>query len=214
MATITPTLPGFGEDLEGLLQFVQFTNRFRQIERTIHYADVDTPERNGEHAFQLALVCWFVNARLEVGLDECRLMRIALVHDLVETYAGDTPAFADTDGCITGSTLNRKDKKQREQAALERIHAEWNDAFPEMLTFLRAYEDRDVKKVDLSMRWTNYFPSSTYIKTVVAHGICSRSAARSIWPTRHHAAPNMRPSINFSRSCEYCLKLIRCCSQP
>lgn len=131
------------EQLIDLMQFVEFTNRFRAMERVIWFKGVRGPERNGEHSFQLAMCAWFLNERLSLGLDVPHLLSYALVHDLVEVYAEDTPAFVNLmtfESASQSGAITRKNKAERESKAMERIRREWGEAFPQMVEYMERYE--------------------------------------------------------------------------
>lgn len=123
-------------EMSDILEFLEFTNQFRSIRRTIWYKGVDDQERNGEHAFQLALVAWFVAVRCELALQLPLVIEYALVHDLVETYAGDTPAFRHP-----GQTAQptHADKEQREREAFRRIARKWGPLFPSLVHRIARY---------------------------------------------------------------------------
>ena len=125
-------------ELADLMKFVEFTNLFKSVERLIWFKGVDTPERDGEHAFQLAIVCWFVNERSKIGLSTLLLIEYALVHDLVETYANDTPAFV-KNGNGHVETPCRRDKEKREAIAMKRIQSEWGENFPTLVERMESY---------------------------------------------------------------------------
>lgn len=129
-----------GEQLKELIAFVNFINKFRAIERTIWFSGVEGPERDGEHSYQVAMVAWFMNARFALGLNTERLIMYTLVHDLVEVYAGDTPAFPDLFGYVQVQKLTHADKKERERLARTRIFQEWEAQFPEMIEAMQEYE--------------------------------------------------------------------------
>jgi putative hydrolase of HD superfamily len=129
---------GRKKELLDLMKFVEFTNLFKAQERLIWFKGVDTCERDGEHAFQLAIVCWYANERFKLGLDIQRLIEYALVHDLVETYAKDTPAFVNNGN--GGETPCRDDKRMREFFAMKRIKKLWRKTFPAMVHRLDAYD--------------------------------------------------------------------------
>lgn len=61
-----------------LVKFVEFTNTFKFVERLIWFKGIDTPERDGEHSFQLAIVCWFVNERCKRRLNLLRIIAYSL----------------------------------------------------------------------------------------------------------------------------------------
>ena len=126
-------------ELSDLMQFTEFLNTFKAIERLVWFKGVEGRERNGEHVFQLCLSCWFIINRCNLKLNLYRVFMLALVHDLVETYAGDTPAFGShyPNGELAPS---HKDKTDREKNALQRIRQEWGSKFPEMVSVIDDYE--------------------------------------------------------------------------
>ncbi len=126
------------KELLDLMKFVKFTNLFKSVERLIWFKGVDRRECDGEHTFQLAIVCWFVNERCKLGLDLQTIIEYALVHDLLETYAGDTPAFVDKGNGT--ETPCREDKLLREALAMKRITQEWGKLFPTLIKRLESYE--------------------------------------------------------------------------
>lgn len=83
-----------------------------------------------EHTFELALLCWYIAQAEGLALDYEKILKYALAHDLIEAYAGDTPAY---------DTAGQADKAAREHAALVRITAEFPE-FPELITIITDYE--------------------------------------------------------------------------
>lgn len=136
-------------DVARLLGFVRFTNKFRRIQRLIWFKgmSLEDRERNGEHAFQLALVAWYIRENHQPHLNSEKLLFYSLVHDLPETYAGDTPAFTDKTGRF--KPIPRSSKRAREQKALQRIKRDWKHDFPEMIAYLEWYE----KQIDEESRF-------------------------------------------------------------
>lgn len=125
------------KELSDILRFVDFTNKFKAVERLIWYKGVDRRECDGEHTFQLAILAWFVNERCKCGLNTQRLIEYALVHDLVETYANDTPAFVNNGN--GAETPCRQEKLEREKVSEERICEEWGNTFPSLVKRMRVY---------------------------------------------------------------------------
>lgn len=70
-------------------------------------------ESVAEHTWQMALIALLAHRHLEHPIDIGRVLKIILVHDLVEALAGDIPFF---------EVGERKERKaEREQAAIEEI---------------------------------------------------------------------------------------------
>lgn len=67
--------------------------------------DIKNPETIAEHSFRAAIIAWFLGRKKE-NLDIERVLKIALIHDLCELYAGDTTPY---------DSLLPKNKKKREQ---------------------------------------------------------------------------------------------------
>ncbi len=122
-------------NIDRLLDLQKFLLQFQSIDRVIHLKHKDDyPNENDvEHSYSLAMLAWFLAGHFP-ELDKDKVIRYALVHDLVEVYAGDTYIFADS------AHLNSK--HQREKDALERINAEWAD-FPDMTNDITEYETRN-----------------------------------------------------------------------
>lgn len=124
-------------ELEALMRFVRFTNDFRLVERTFLARGRETHENDAEHSYQMAMCAWFVSEHLKLGLDSGKILRYALVHDLVEVYAGDTPTVGSA-----AHGHSPEEKKKREDAALARIKTEWQKDFPALIEALEAYEEK------------------------------------------------------------------------
>lgn len=119
--------------LKRLLELQSLLHTFQSIERALYPPYSTRHENDTEHSYNLAMTGWFLASHFP-HLDRDRVIRLALVHDLVEIYAGDTYFYGDE------ATLASKIK--REAAALERLRSEWTD-FPEMTETIHSYEQRE-----------------------------------------------------------------------
>ncbi len=106
--------------LENILRFVDLLNRYRNVERGVFVNKQNRLENDVEHSYQLAMLAWFLVDSEKLSLDSGLILKYALVHDLVEAYAGDTFAFANGD--------LKKEKIEKEHRARERLKKE----FPEL----------------------------------------------------------------------------------
>lgn len=125
-----------------IVEFVRHANEFGSVMRTIWRAGSPDGshgrERNDSHVCQLMDVAWFVQQRYLPHLDLLKVWKYCMVHDKPETYAGDTPAFADKNGIHNGP--DRASKKEREYLATLRLEKEWHRTFPDFIVYLHAYE--------------------------------------------------------------------------
>lgn len=117
--------------LARLKEFWKFLEKFRTIERKIHTASGDRLENDSEHTFNLALLAWFVSADRD-DLNTNKVLKLALVHDLIEVYAGDAAFF---------ETNKMQQKRRLEKQAVETLSQEWAD-FKDLKSLVKEYEDR------------------------------------------------------------------------
>jgi len=101
--------------LHNQLQFIIETDKMKSIMRQTLLLDRSREESNAEHSWHFALtaLALFEHVGLQ-GVDINRVVKMAIVHDLVEIYAGDTPAF---------DTRGNQDKAQREIEAADKLFA-------------------------------------------------------------------------------------------
>jgi putative hydrolase of HD superfamily len=117
-----------------LIDLQRLTLHFIAIERQLTLPATFGEERletDVEHSFALALAAWFL-AQNAPHLDTNKVIRYALVHDLVEVHAGDTYAY---------DPAAHRTKKQREKDALATLQIDWPD-FPEMTDAITAFEEQ------------------------------------------------------------------------
>ncbi|GAB4147025.1 MAG: HD domain-containing protein [Patescibacteria group bacterium] len=121
-------------ELDKILQFTDLLNRFRSVTRVVRIKGDDRMENDSEHSFQLAMLAWYIisSNKLE-NLNIDLILKYALVHDLVEVYAGDTFFY--------GSEQELGSKKDREAAAAARIAAEFPN-FSDLHLLIHQYELR------------------------------------------------------------------------
>jgi len=117
---------------EELVNFVGFLHKFSNVMRTVKVSGREGFENDAEHSYQVAMASWFIAERMGLKVNQQRLLEYALVHDLVEVYAGDTDMFISSKEHIAS-------KAEREAAALDRIKREFSD-FPSLAERLHDYE--------------------------------------------------------------------------
>jgi putative hydrolase of HD superfamily len=118
-------------NVKRLIELQSLLLKFQIVERRTRHPETRRRENDVEHSYHLAMAAWFLAPHF--NLDKDRAIRVALAHDLVEIYAGDTFAFAeqaDIDG-----------KDEREEIALEQLRRECAD-FPELLECIEDYKHK------------------------------------------------------------------------
>lgn len=97
--------------LEKQMYFILEIDKLKQIVRQNYLSDGSRRENDTEHSWHLAMMVTVLAEYFE-GADLLKTIRMVLIHDLVEIYAGDTFAYDDK-GYL--------DKDEREQEAADRL---------------------------------------------------------------------------------------------
>lgn len=97
---------------EQQLLFLKEIEGMKQILRQTMLADYSRRENDAEHSWHFAVMAMILAEYADPEVNMYRVLKMALVHDLVEVYAGDIFAY-DEQG--------NRDKEQREQQAADRI---------------------------------------------------------------------------------------------
>lgn len=121
--------------IRDIMRFIALTHEFQNVERRIYVKGKDVRENDVEHSYQLALVAWFLVSTKKLSLDKDLVVQYALIHDLVEVYAGDTYFY-------TTDETERVSKMAREREAAERLRAEFPE-FAELHDLIDQYERKE-----------------------------------------------------------------------
>jgi len=122
------------EHLVKLLNFVKLINDFKNIERDIPQSVGFKRENDIEHSYQLAMVSWYLATVSDHHLDINKILKYALVHDLPEIYAGDTPLY-------TADEEQLYSKKDREIKAILKLNETFSD-FKDLHIWTKKYEEK------------------------------------------------------------------------
>ena len=117
------------ERLLGLLTFVREIDKLKSVLRKTDLMDGSRSENSAEHSWHLALMAIVLSEHAAEEIDLLKVLRMLLVHDIVEIDAGDTFTY-DEEG--------HADKEERETAAADRI---FNLLPADLATDLRALWD-------------------------------------------------------------------------
>lgn len=100
------------EPLARRIDFLIEIDRLKHVLRRAFLPGSDRNENTAEHSWHLAMAALVLADYAAAPVDLARVVRMALVHDIVEIDAGDT-FFFDTAGTL--------DKAEREERAAERL---------------------------------------------------------------------------------------------
>ncbi len=77
--------------LEAQFAFLNEADRLKSVLRATTLVDGSRPENSGEHSWHLALYALVLADQSAPGVDINRVIRMLLIHDLVEIDVGDVP---------------------------------------------------------------------------------------------------------------------------
>lgn len=89
------------KEIEFTIEIEKLKNIFR---RTKHIYD-NKYENDAEHSWHIAVMAMIFKDYVDFEIDELKVIKMLLVHDLVEIYAGDTYCY-DTEGYKTKEKEN------------------------------------------------------------------------------------------------------------
>ena len=83
--------------LDQQIAFLNEADKLKSIDRATVLADRSRPENSAEHSWHLTLYALVLSDQAKSGVDIARVIKMLILHDLVEIDAGDNPIFDDVD---------------------------------------------------------------------------------------------------------------------
>ncbi|MHB1769475.1 MAG: HD domain-containing protein [Minisyncoccota bacterium] len=123
-----------------ILKIASLVLDFGKVNRLTFHQDGIHPESDTDHTVMLGVLGTALASNLYKDLDLGLIAQFALIHDLVEVYAGDTPTLMGI------SPELFKQKEIREQEALDQIKKEFGDDFSWIHEMIEKYEKLDTKE--------------------------------------------------------------------
>lgn len=120
--------------LKELFEFIDLTHKFQQVERVIDLPNSNHRENDAEHSYQLTMVAWYLVTKHKLQLDLTLVIKYALIHDLVEAYAGDSFIY-------DGDPDREKKKKVKEEIAMKKLEENFPD-FRDLHHLIKSYEKK------------------------------------------------------------------------
>ena len=127
-------LPGINR----LVELQSLMLKLRQVKRAMPiHSNLDDTENVIEHSYSMAILALYLAPKIDPSLDMGKITAFCLIHDILEVYAGDSPAF--------NSAWTKEDQAKRELDARKRLKEEWPD-FPQLHGYIGEYEDLKSKE--------------------------------------------------------------------
>jgi putative hydrolase of HD superfamily len=126
------------------IEFILEVDKLKHVLRQTILMDQSRRENSSEHSWHIALTVMVLSeyAR-DSGIDFFRVMKILLIHDLIEIDAGDTYCYDDQ---------GRKDQAERERQAADRI---FNILPPDQAGMFRELWDEFEERTTPESRFAN-----------------------------------------------------------
>lgn len=109
---LNPLPDEIGGRLRAQLEFIVEADKLKTILRASPLAAADRRENDAEHSWHLALMVLLLAEYADEPIDVGHAIKLVIIHDMVEIYAGDSPVF-DAAAVV--------DQVEREIAAAERL---------------------------------------------------------------------------------------------
>lgn len=121
-----------------ILSFLKEIEKYKTVKREMFCSEQDRKESDAEHSWHLAMFILLFEKDLPKDLNMEKMLKLAMMHDLVEIYAGDTYAF-DKEG--------KKTKKEREEKAAEKLFSQLpEDLCKEFRQLFDEYENTETQE--------------------------------------------------------------------
>jgi putative hydrolases of HD superfamily len=134
--------------LEKQLGFILEIDKLKKVERQTLLTDGSRLENSAEHSWNIALMALVLSEyAAEADMDFCRVVKMLLVHDLVEIDAGDTYCYDEK---------KIVDQAERENRAADRIFGMLSE--DQATGYLRLWEEFEAKETPES-RFANAIDS-------------------------------------------------------
>jgi putative hydrolase of HD superfamily len=143
-------------DTQAVIDLGELSLTFGRVDRVTYHPDGETFESDTDHTVMLGLIACAFAAKYLPELDLGWIAQFALVHDVVEVYAGDT------------STLNISEdgkaaKKAREAAAQRQITKEFHWRLPWLPSMISFYEVQHLPEARYVKALDKLLPKITHI---------------------------------------------------
>ena len=120
----------------------------------------EQPESDTDHTVMLSLIACALANQYAPELKTSKVAEYALIHYLVEAYAGDTVSVA-----LNLNEAGRIDKIERERLALERIKHEFDDTFPWISQMIESYEEQMIPEARFVRVVDKFMPGLGHLQT-------------------------------------------------
>jgi putative hydrolase of HD superfamily len=101
---------------------VEFMGIAEGLKRELRHSWLSDGRRESvaEHVWSMSLLALLLFDEIDIEVDQLRVLKMIIIHDLVEIYAGDMPSFIAMKG-------RQKEKEEKEENALKKLLEKLNN---------------------------------------------------------------------------------------
>ena len=126
------------ERLKKQIEFILELDKMKNLYRQTYVLHEERKENDAEHSWHLAVMAFLLAEHSNYDIDPVKVMKMVLIHDVVEIDAGDTYCY---------DTEANKSKAEREEKAAHRIFGLLPvDQYREFYGLWREFEDSQTKE--------------------------------------------------------------------
>lgn len=123
-----------GERLKKQLEFMIELDKMKNLYRQTYVLHEDRKENDAEHSWHIALMAFLLEEYADSPINTLKIMKMLLIHDVVEIDAGDTYLYDDE---------GNRTKAEREEKSAQRIFGLLpDDQKEEFYGLWREFEDK------------------------------------------------------------------------
>ena len=111
------------QTIHSITDFFYALDELKLVNRKSYVTGAERYENSAEHSWHLAMACWAMAEHLPYEYNQEKLIKLALVHDLGEIYAGDTFLYSD----------KRQQADEEERKGIELLQAHIGNPITELL---------------------------------------------------------------------------------
>lgn len=104
--------------MQSLIKIFDFLHQIEKLKSTLRYNTTTSgrKESSAEHSWRLAVLTMIIAEELKLDLNLFHSIKIALIHDLPESIAGDWDSYK-----VSTGELSKKDKERAEKKAMVKL---------------------------------------------------------------------------------------------
>jgi len=137
------------------LNFIAEVDKMKSVLRANLLLDKSRRENDAEHSWHFALAALTLAEHAKEQIDINRVIKMALVHDLVEIYAGDTPCFD-----VAGNENKREKEKESANKLFALLPPEQGKEFRDLWEEFDKMETPDARFASAVDKFMPFFANS------------------------------------------------------